>query len=103
MRVPYGALPVGGFSLDADIRQVAEHYGVRRRELRLGRVTGENMDAARAALMWHLAAVRQCKPAHIASWLNCTPETVADAVNAHAARLDAYERSPVRAEATAPI
>lgn len=89
MRVPFGAVP--GFSLQADISEIAYYYRVRAKALRdLSRIdlSDDELEAA-DALVWRLIEQRRAKPGLVAEWLGTDIETVRASVMAHEARIKA--------------
>lgn len=82
--VPFGALP--GFSLAAEIREMAAYYSVAARQVRSGR-GGPAVAQARAALFWKLVHHRRMTPAKAAALLKCPRSTVRKGVESHAARI----------------
>jgi hypothetical protein len=94
--IPYGALT--GFLLPADIREVAEHYGVRATALRAasGRAVGDDrVLEAFDALQWKLTRDRGLSLATAAALLGTDIGTVRAGVAAHEARLAVHYRQSV--------
>jgi hypothetical protein len=87
-RIPYGAIP--GFSLAADVREIAAFYGMSSRCVRLGR--GHYFAAhARHALFWKLTTQRACTPERVGQMLDVAPKTVREGVDLHAKRIAEFQ------------
>lgn len=89
MIVPYAAMP--GFSLAADIREVAAYYGVDARALRKadGR-TNERLANARHALFWKLTEQRTMTPSKVAALLSTSRGRVVEGAKLHQKRIDEF-------------
>lgn len=91
--IPFAAVP--GFVLNAELREVAAHYGVRTAWLRRGSsATGrsgrrleQRLSEARDALFWKLIVGRGFPAARAGALLNCTAKTVREGAERHARRI----------------
>jgi hypothetical protein len=91
---PFGALP--GFSLAAEVREIAAYYGISTRQVRAG--AGHAMaPRARHALFWKLATQRHCSASRVADLLGIAPKTVRDGVAAHEAEIAQFRGCMVMA------
>ena len=89
MIVPYMSLP--GFSLTADLREVAAYYGVDWRALKKGDGrSSETMAFARHALFWKLTTERGMSPTQVARLLGASRGKVLEGAKLHAKRQDEF-------------
>lgn len=91
MIVPYGASP--GFSLQAEIREIAAHYGILPKSLRAN--DGRHsvfVRMARDALFWKLIARREISPARAAQLLGCDASTARRAAERHEQAIREWRR-----------
>lgn len=89
MIVPFGALP--GFSLAADIREVASYYGVEVRALgKADGRTSHRLALARHALMWKLLTQRGLTPKQVALHLSTSRSRVQEGAKLHQKRIDEF-------------
>lgn len=92
MIVPFGGLP--GFSLAAEVREVAAHYGVDSRKLRRGNGRdGPLIAQARHALFWKLSARRDVSAARIGQMLHCSAKTVREGIDLHTKRIAEFRQN----------
>lgn len=87
--IPYGAQT--GFSLAAEIREMAAYYAVPARQVRSGRGGGPQVAHARAALFWKLVQHRRMTPGNVARMLKCSRQAVEKGVAAHAERIRQHQ------------
>lgn len=87
--IPFGAQT--GFSLAAEIREMAAYYAVPARQVRSGRGGGPQVAHARAALFWKLVQHRRMTPAKVAALLKCPRSTVRQGIAAHAERIRLHQ------------
>lgn len=89
MIVPFGVTT--GFSLAAEVREIAAYYAVRARDVRrANRHQHQSIVLARHALMWSLTERRKMARADVARWLRSTAEAVRKGAAEHQRRIDHF-------------
>lgn len=88
MIVPFGALP--GFSLTAEMREVASYYSLDWRSLRKDGRASEAIAHARHALFWKLTTKRGMSAAQVGRLMNTSRGKVLEGAKLHEQRIEEF-------------